>query len=187
MKFTQNWFETTAKENFTKYLEEYKGKDGLKFLEVGCFEGMATRWLLENILTGKSDITVIDTFEGSFEHVRDGVEILGREGFEENIVEFAKKVYINQGFSQDVLKKMEKDTFDFIYIDGDHRSAGALQDLILSWPLLKSGGIMIMDDYAWSRYGDNLNAGMAYDAFLGCFEGQYELLLKEYQIVLRKI
>jgi len=185
--WTQNWFEITARANFDKYLAEYKGKDGLKFLEIGCFEGMGSRWLLENVLTGGSGLTVIDTFEGSVEHIAAGIEIGGIERFKENIAEYKDKVIIKQGYSQDILKKLSPISYDFIYVDGDHRAAGALQDIILSWPLLKKDGIMIMDDYAWNGFSDHLNACIAMDAFLNCFVGQYELLLKEYQIVVRKI
>jgi predicted O-methyltransferase YrrM len=41
--------------------------------------------------------------------------------------------------------------FDFIYIDADHTTVGVLLDAELSWPLLKSGGIMAFDDYTWGR------------------------------------
>jgi len=185
--FTQNWFEITARENFDKFLSEFKGKEGLKFLEIGCFEGMASRWLLENILTGGSGLTVIDTFVGSVEHQSAGIDIGGRKRFEENIAEYKDKVTIYEGYSQDILKKLPENKYDFIYVDGDHRAKGALQDMVLSWPLLKKGGIMIMDDYAWNGFSDHLNACIAMDAFLNCYVGEYELLLKEYQIVVRKI
>lgn len=185
--WTQNWFEVTARDNFNRFLAEYKNKDGLKYLEIGCFEGMCSRWLLENILTGDSKLTVIDTFEGSVEHQAAGIELGGIERFKENIEEYKDKVIIHQGYSQDILKTLQKDTYDFIYVDGDHRAAGALQDIVISWPLLKKGGIMIMDDYAWNGFSDHLNACIAMDAFLSCFVGQYELLLKEYQIIIRKI
>ena len=185
--FSQNWYEITARDNFSRFLAEFKGRDGLKFLEIGCFEGMASRWLLENILTGKSELTAIDTFEGSVEHQAAGIEIGGLARFKENIEEYKDKVIIKQGYSQDILKTLSKDTYDFIYVDGDHRAAGALQDIVISWPLLKRGGIMIMDDYAWNGFPDNKNACIAMDAFLSCFEGEYELLLKEYQICVRKL
>jgi hypothetical protein len=43
-----------------------KGTHFLNFLEVGCFEGRATNYMLENILTGREcKIHVVDTFGGS--------------------------------------------------------------------------------------------------------------------------
>ena len=45
---------------------DLEAKPDLRFLEVGCFEGQATIWLLENVLTDTSSrITVVDTFTGS--------------------------------------------------------------------------------------------------------------------------
>lgn len=70
MEFKHDWFSVHIP-IWKKELKVYKNKPNLHFLEVGCFEGRATRWLLENILTNKSSkITVIDTFEGSIENKR---------------------------------------------------------------------------------------------------------------------
>jgi hypothetical protein len=42
-----------------------------KALEVGSFEGRSALWMLENLLTHPdSTLTVVDTFAGSHEHVR---------------------------------------------------------------------------------------------------------------------
>jgi len=40
-----------------------------------------------------------------------------------------------------------KQKFDFIYIDGDHRYEGVKRDIELAIPLLKPGGVMLLDDY----------------------------------------
>lgn len=39
--------------------------------------------------------------------------------------------------------------FDFIYVDGLHLSQDVLYDALLSFDLLKVGGILIFDDYLW--------------------------------------
>lgn len=101
MNFTVNWFETSGKQNFENTLSFMKGVEGLRFLEIGCFEGQATRWMLENILTGKgSEIMVVDTFEGSMEHKDSQVAEIKDLGngnllarFKENIAEFLEKKY----------------------------------------------------------------------------------------------
>ncbi len=41
--------------------------------------------------------------------------------------------------------------FDFIYVDGSHQAADVLEDLVLSFPLLRRGGLVICDDYTWQR------------------------------------
>ncbi len=37
------------------------------------------------------------------------------------------------------------------YVDADHTSVAVLMDAELSWPLLKTGGVMAFDDYTWGR------------------------------------
>lgn len=39
------------------------------------------------------------------------------------------------------------DTFDFVYLDGDHRYEHVLADIDAWWPLLKDGGIMAGHDF----------------------------------------
>jgi len=63
--YQSNWFDQNIP-YWSVYLDRFKGLPNLTFLEVGCFEGRATTWLLKNILTDKtSKIIVVDTFEGS--------------------------------------------------------------------------------------------------------------------------
>ena len=67
-KFSVFWFDY-LRELWEHFLVKYKGRSGLKFLEIGSFEGQSAIWLLENILTDKSStLTCVDTFEGSIEH-----------------------------------------------------------------------------------------------------------------------
>ena len=45
------------------------------------------------------------------------------------------------------MKFLDSNVYDAIYIDGDHRSEIVIRDLIFSVNLLKSNGILILDDY----------------------------------------
>lgn len=59
-----------------------------------------------------------------------------------------------------------------------------------AWSQLKNGGILIFDDYQWTDPMNNLMAhevpGPAIDFFMSVYQGQYTLLHKEYQVILRK-
>jgi len=52
-EFTQDWFsrENPAQvvKQFEQFLLPYK-TESCVFLEIGCFEGMSTIWMLENVL-----------------------------------------------------------------------------------------------------------------------------------------
>ncbi len=129
----------------------FNGDKRLNFLEIGSLEGRSTVWQLEHILLHpESRITCVDTWEGSSEHT----EVLKRglyERFLNNISPYKHKVRIVRGFSSHGLKQpqVRNETYDFIYIDAAHRARNVIEDAVLSFPLLKIGGIMAFDDYAY--------------------------------------
>ena len=180
-------------------LTELKGKDNLTFIEIGCFEGRATNHMLDNILTGKNcELHVVDTFGGSTNEI--GMTGIDSEltditkdlfnKFSNNISKHKDKVVIHKGFSGDILKKdFQNDMFDFIYIDGSHTAYDVLQDAILAHPLLKSGGVIIFDDFGW-KDPTNLHPTNSPELGITCFYKNYELfynvLFSSYQIGLIK-
>jgi len=60
-----------------------------------------------------------------------------------------EKIKINRGYSNIELPKFQDDFFHIIYIDGNHEPEYVLEDAVLSFRKLKTGGIMIFDDYGW--------------------------------------
>lgn len=187
--FTTNWFESVAKKNFEKHLMVYSGLENRRFLEIGCFEGAATSWMLKNILTGKgSNIIVVDTFEGSIEH-QGKIELTNlKNRFLENIQEYQENVEVIVGKSQEILRRFRGPQFDFIYIDGSHVAFDVLQDAVLVFDLLKYNGILAFDDYQWNGKGDQLDhPQIAIDAFLTVFADQFEILEKNYQLFLKRV
>ncbi len=95
------------------HLAEFKKKQNVHFLDIGCFEGRSSLWFLENILTHPtSSITCVDSFS------RKG----GEPRFDHNIriSDFSKKVTKIKGKSEDVLSSLKEQSFDIIYVDGCH-------------------------------------------------------------------
>jgi len=147
-----NWFATSAIDNFATYLVQDKGLPDLKYLQLGAFTGDASVWLLDNILTGQgSRLTDVDTWEGSDEIDHKSMD------FDDVFATYKKKIAhkhnitIVQRTTTNFLVDdwAAKSQYDFIYIDADHTTVGVLLDAELSWPLLKSGGIMAFDDLTW--------------------------------------
>ena len=175
---------------WTYYLKEFKNKPNLRFLEIGSFQGRSTVWLLENILTDKSSIiTCIDTFEGSVNHIfhfKNDIKNVF-DIFSYNISKFKNKVNIIKDKSQTALKQINEQ-YDFVFIDGDHKASSVIEDAILSFSLLKKGGIMIFDDYMlfeMKKFVDNPKP--AIDAFLEIYANKINVLYKNHQVIIKKL
>ena len=142
--FSQSWFDVLGLKNFENLKSVIDCNKPINFLEIGCFEGNCHKWMYENILIHPlSKSTVIDPFENSLTHGN------SYDTFKNNLSNNLEKITILKGFSDDILPSLEKETYDIIYIDGDHTAEAAFKDGVNSFPLLKKGGIMIFDDYLW--------------------------------------
>lgn len=188
--FSSNW--TRGRDYWGEMFDALglTGKPRLRFLEIGCFEGRATLWQLENVLTDPtSRIDVIDTFEGSPEFEVMGIDgaTLGR--FTANVAPYADKVTIMQGMSGAVLRTLPAlETYDFIYVDGSHAAPDVLTDAVLGWPLLKKRGVMAFDDYLWVLRGsEHERPGIGIDAFRSAFGAQMALIFEEFQVAVAKL
>jgi predicted O-methyltransferase YrrM len=186
--FSQDWFSENIP-TLAALLRRFVGKNDVKALEIGCFEGMSTCWFLDNILTGEnSTITVIDTFGGGYDHHEKQIDFTDTEAdFRRNTARHADRISVVKGVSQWKLREL-RETFDLVYVDGSHTSSDVLEDAVLSFRLLKSGGLMILDDYEWDAYADqHLNPRMGIDCFLRAYAGQFRLLNKSYQVAIEKV
>ena len=177
-----NWF-TGQQYNFENHLTHFKGKPNLRFLQIGVYSGDASVWLLDNILTDPSSIlTDIDTWEGSDEQEH---RLISFSDVKDYYTERTKK-YNNLlpicSKSENTLPYL-METYDFIYIDGDHTAKAVEDDAESSWKILKPNGILAFDDYRWGQdLPPYLTPKPAIDAFLDKYSGSYELLSKDYQV-----
>lgn len=175
--FTMDWVSGKTG-NWERFLGHLKGKPGVHGLEIGSFEGRSAIWFLDMILTGEgSKITCVDLFGERLDEFFDhNLKVTGH----------SERVIKVQGKSQHVIRAMAPaPKYDFIYVDGCHLATCAMADMVLSWDLLKPGGIMIIDDYGWR--GPALERpAIAVDAFLESYEPSLELLAKDSQVIVRK-
>lgn len=184
-EFTADWF-TPNIPTLAPLLEEHRGKP-VHYLEIGAFEGRSTLWFLENILTNeRSQITVIDTFEGSPEHLDMGIVADGMyEVFRRNTYDYRRKIQVMKARSQYILPKLYAE-YDFVYVDGSHDQKDVLIDVIYGFRLLADGGIMVCDDYEYDNPQFGHRPAVAIDAFLKVYDGCYVELSRGYQIAIRK-
>ena len=140
------------------------------------FEGRATLWFLQNILTHPASTLIC---------VDDGP----RDRFAENTKPYRDRIRLHVGQSQEILRDrtFSSSRLDFVYIDGSHRASDVLEDAVLTFRLVKPGGVIIFDDYLWRPdLGPLETPRIAIDAFLNVFRGQYRVLGTGYQVAIQK-
>ena len=191
-QFTKDWF-NWAPEVWNQLTPMLSGTAGYRnFLEIGSFEGRSSVWIAENMMQEGDLLRCIDTWEGGEEHGEENMSEV-EERFRANLTlvteKFPERRIIQQkGTSVAMLSWLhDKQTFDFIYIDGSHTAPDVLTDACMSWPLLNNGGMMVFDDYMWGNPRDILHRPKpAIDAFCNIFAEEAEIVHVGYQLVVRK-
>jgi predicted O-methyltransferase YrrM len=192
--FTQDWF-THNEQNFTDSKNRLGGKVD-NILEIGCYEGRGTCWMLENMLSDTGSITCIDPFLGvdNPEKEDPGLRYKPLEDRFNLNTGISKKstqtVNVIPGSSYTGLAMLitRAEQYDFIYVDGDHAGEAAMTDACMAWGLLRQGGIMLFDDYFWDHVPDILDRPKAaIDAFMNTFTRRLKVTGVGYQIAVQKI
>ena len=187
-----NWFKQIAQHNFEQFLLPLAGQDDLKFLQLGVFTGDASVWMCENVLTGKgSYLTDVDTWEGAAnEPIQEAMDFDDVYATYSNKVKDLPVTPVTMRSDEYILRVrgVFLEAYDFIYVDAHHTSASALLDCELSWPLLKSGGILAIDDYEWLHPdGVEIHAPkLGIHMFLDRHEGEFDTLIINQQYWIRK-
>lgn len=184
-----NWFNHSAKANFEKFLTPLSGKDNLQFLQLGVFTGDASVWLCENILTGiGSYLYDVDTWKGSDEEAHKNMDFVSVYDTYNRKTNHYHNIHRSTQTTTEFLTKFNTNNYySFIYIDADHTTVGVLMDAELSWPLLKSGGIMAFDDYTWGQHlSPELAPKLGIDLFLARHDGEYDTLVVNEQYWIQK-
>lgn len=185
-EFTNGWFETTAKNFWTKLLPEEKPR---RILEIGSFEGASTCFLIENASHDTLEIHCVDTWEGGIENDSTQMPEIERRFLQNTKVasdlsQAAVTLEIHKGMSNEVLPRLiangKKGYFDLVYVDGSHQATDVLLDAVLAFQLVRVGGLIIFDDYLW-KYFDNGNPNLvmspklAIDSFTNVYFAKVKL------------
>lgn len=189
-----NWFAHYAVRFFERHLSPLAGRPGLRFLQIGAFTGDASVWLLENILTGAGSVLYdVDTWEGS-----DEPEHIDFDWTDVHRVYDAKvapwvlhwKAVPCWMPSAEFLDVEDDESFDFVYVDGDHTAPAVLADALGAFRILAPGGLLAFDDYLWKPSdggGPTRAPGVAVDAFAAVYEDRLEVLETGLQVWFRKL
>ena len=186
-----------SKLTFVKMLSTFISYKNCNILEIGTYVGTSLIAMLQYL--PQATATAIDSWK-NYDEIYSGSSIDYLKQIEENNAEtifknniqiagLVDKVTSRKGDSSKILIELltENNKFDFIYVDGSHKCLDCYADCLLSWPLLKSDGIMAIDDYLYKTTNnvlDHVSAGV--DHFLSKIEGEYKMLNSGYRIFIKK-
>lgn len=161
-------------------------------LEIGCFEGLTTCYICDFLLNSGGRIICIDPLQDEYltENIDQKAEEMNEDfkqfkgqyerfirNTKEKPVEL-KRMTSTEAFNEEGFNEYN---FDFIYIDGDHRQNAVYTDAVNAWEVLKQGGHILFDDYKWDS-----DTKRGIDRFLRDFGGYFTIIIKSYQVMIRK-
>jgi predicted O-methyltransferase YrrM len=162
-----------------------------RMIEIGSYEGRSACHLIERYgQRAPLQLLCVDTWQGGFEHSPAEMSHVERR-FDHNMAVAVsrsshpvtvRKIKKSSALALAELIASEEAPFDFIYIDGSHSACDVLADAVLSFQLLRVGGMMIFDDYLWSNNpkGEEDNFLMpkdAIDSFVNLYRRRIDLIL----------
>ncbi len=172
--FTSDWFSNQIP-TWSKLLKKFENRK-INILEIGSYEGRSATFMLEYL--PYSTITCIDPFFGDT-----------NERFTSNMQSYGDRVIKIRSKANPILHDLNEAErkYDLIYIDGDHRRQPTFSHSVLSWPLLKIGGIIIWDDYKWKmELPSEERPEDAINVFCEAFSQCLNILHRQYQVAAEK-
>ena len=115
-------------------------------------------------------------FQAYYDWVHDSVASRFRE----------QPVTIRRMPSAEFFASCEPASVDWVYVDGDHRADYVYLDAMKCFELCKNGGIILFDDYLWDDYKNKDSTKSGIDRFFKEMEGEYEILINSYQLMIKK-
>jgi len=167
-RFTNDWF-GMVKNVWDQLIPQVNPS---KILEIGSYEGASTCYLIDSLSPKKNiEIHCVDNWEGGIEHRPGGSAEADMSEVEKRFLYNTNLSISRNGNSVDLqlhkgcsdvelarlLAGGKQNYFDFIYVDGSHQAPDVLCDAVLSFRLLREGGVIAFDDYLWS---ENLSYGL---------------------------
>jgi len=173
IKFKKYWRKTSLKKvedgNFLlNHIFSIKPKS---FLEIGVFHGVTSRnvcELLHSIHGNNFKFTGIDLFENDSKKLNDEIapqtkfsnplkniyyryiskiDPYSYESVKKLLIKFNDNIKIIKGNSNIVLKKININEFDYVFLDGGHKYETVKKDLECLTNVIKNNGTILCDDY----------------------------------------
>ena len=172
MKYKKYFRKTSLKQKSDGefFLNEIKKKKPKSFLEIGVFHGVTARnvcELLHKIHNDSFKYIGLDLFEKSEENKSEVIpntnfnnpfkklyfqyikkqDPYSMEAVNDLLKKFVKNVHLIKGNSNKILKKIDMNKIDFVFLDGGHEYETVKNDLDNCLEVVKKSGTILCDDY----------------------------------------
>ena len=176
MKYKKYFRKTSLKQKNIGdlFLKEIQKSNPKSFLEIGIFHGVTARNVCELMSKNHGQnfsYTGIDIFDEGDEYKDEVVPVktfnnplknfyfkyikkqnpYSLEAVEDLLSKFRENITLLKGNSNEILKNIQFEKIDFIFIDGGHKYETVKKDLIYSHMLLNNKGTILCDDYNLSQ------------------------------------
>lgn len=143
-KWPYDWVSTRGLAPYVKRLGE-----NVVGLEIGTCRAESTSYLLSNC-PNISKLHTVDPYKAYNDWTGEiNQEIIDRFMMiaQENLKPYGDRVVMVREESVNAADQFEDESFDFIFVDGDHSYDATLADCIRYYPKLKAGGLFCGHDY----------------------------------------
>ncbi|MEO1341764.1 MAG: tetratricopeptide repeat protein [Cyanobacteria bacterium J06635_13] len=165
---------------WTEQLKSLKDQPA-QVLELGCYQGMSSCWLLDNLLTHEA--ARLNCIDRQF-----------NPNFKANIAKTGaeSKVTYREGRSHEQMKDCPADSFDLINLqDRCKLTSHSEKNAEIAWKLAKSGGLIIFNYYGWRNpQNPQQEPGIGIDRFLNQVKEQWQPVHfspPTFQLIIRKL
>lgn len=161
----------------------------IRYLEIGVSDGGNLFWVAN--VYGQHPETKLHGIDPwmDYEEYPEYKELQekGWNTFQTNLAKSGQshKIVIHRGFSGDIVPTFEDESFDMIFVDGNHETEFVYKDGVMSFQKCKKGGYIIFDDYCegWSQTMKGI------DQFLEEYGSSLKIIQKGYwgQVIVQKL
>ncbi len=182
--FSNKWFLNNF-DIFNFFLPKDKNSK-FDYLEVGCFEGLSSFYVLSNYKSVNAFLLDIWDLPNPNSKTLSSNFNLVEKVFDENLSEYNfTKIKDDSVTTMRKLLKQNK-LFDFIYIDGSHNGEDILSDAIEAFKILKKDGLIFFDDFLQHDKNRALQSYEGIEKFLSLYSNYLEIEYFQNNLVIRK-
>lgn len=186
---------------FLELIKKYKPKS---FLEVGVLEGVTARNVCElllkfhgndfkytgidlfgldiNINNDKEFTPISNNYSNPFKYIYFNYILRNHpnsiKGVSILLKKFNNSINLHQGYSKDLLSKIDLEKIDFVFLDGGHSYETVKEDLSIILKKIKNNSTIVLDDYNQVEYGVKKAADEIKDRYENYQTGRFLVIKK---------